>query len=114
MASVVDPYGHILSFLDQNCYYLFQAAPQFYSWGRVDLLLHTLNACKYGHLHFMILTLTAHISIIKILTHCTTNIMFIICSIEHDDNITNACNSLLELRMPQTLQLQISQPWYPL
>jgi hypothetical protein len=32
------PYGHILKFLDQSRYFLFQAAPQLYSWGWADLV----------------------------------------------------------------------------
>jgi hypothetical protein len=36
MASMTDPYGSILGFLDRNRYFLFQVAPQLYSRGWVD------------------------------------------------------------------------------
>jgi hypothetical protein len=31
VVSVVDPYGHVLGFLDRGRYFFFQAAPQLYS-----------------------------------------------------------------------------------
>jgi hypothetical protein len=33
VVSVTDPYGRILDFLDQSCYFFFQVAPQLYSRG---------------------------------------------------------------------------------
>jgi hypothetical protein len=33
VVSVTDPYGRILGFLDQNRYFFFKVAPQFYSRG---------------------------------------------------------------------------------
>jgi hypothetical protein len=33
VVSAADPYGHILDFLDQICYFFFQVAPQLYSRG---------------------------------------------------------------------------------
>jgi hypothetical protein len=36
VVSATDPHGRILEFLDRNCYYSFQAAPQLYSRGWVD------------------------------------------------------------------------------
>jgi hypothetical protein len=36
VVSVTDPYGRILDFLDRIHYFFFQAAPHFYSRGRVD------------------------------------------------------------------------------
>jgi hypothetical protein len=34
--SMMDPYGHILGFLDQNRYFFFQVAPEVYSQGWMD------------------------------------------------------------------------------
>jgi hypothetical protein len=36
VASVTDPYGRILGFLDRSRYFFFQVAPQLYSWGWKD------------------------------------------------------------------------------
>jgi hypothetical protein len=33
MVSTMDPYGHILDFLDRSCYFFFQVAPQLYLQG---------------------------------------------------------------------------------
>jgi hypothetical protein len=40
VVSVTDPYGSILGFLDPNCYFFFQVAPQLYEaeWTRFPLL----------------------------------------------------------------------------
>jgi hypothetical protein len=48
MVSVMDPYGRILGFLDQSRYFLFQIAPQLYSWGWVDPIPDPLLPRKSG------------------------------------------------------------------
>jgi hypothetical protein len=47
VVSAADPYGSILGFLDRS-HYFFQAAPQLYSWGWVDTVLHPLLLRKSG------------------------------------------------------------------
>jgi hypothetical protein len=44
----VDPYGHILDFLDRSRYFFFQAAPQLYSRGWVDPVWNPLLLRKSG------------------------------------------------------------------
>jgi hypothetical protein len=46
VVSAMDPYGRILQFLDQSHYFIFQAAPQLYSRGWVDLIPDPLLLSK--------------------------------------------------------------------
>jgi hypothetical protein len=46
--NVMDPYGCILGFVDQNCYFIFQVAPHLYSQGWVDPLPDPLLLRKSG------------------------------------------------------------------
>jgi hypothetical protein len=48
VVSVTDPYGRILGFLDRTRYLFFQAAPQLYSRGWVDLVPDSLLLRKSG------------------------------------------------------------------
>jgi hypothetical protein len=48
MVSVTDPYDCILGFLDRSRYFLFQVAPQLYSWGWVDPVPDPLLLRKSG------------------------------------------------------------------
>jgi hypothetical protein len=48
MGSVMDPYGHILDFLDGSHNFFFQVAPQLYSRGRVDPVPDPLLLRKSG------------------------------------------------------------------
>jgi hypothetical protein len=43
-----DPHGHILRFIDQSHYYIFQVAPQLYSRGWVDPVPDPLLLIKFG------------------------------------------------------------------
>jgi hypothetical protein len=46
--SMMDPYGRILRFLDWSRYYLFQVAPELYSWGWVNPVPDSLLLRKSG------------------------------------------------------------------
>jgi hypothetical protein len=46
--SMTDSYGRILGFLDRNCYYFFQVAPQLYSRGWMDPVKDPLLLRKSG------------------------------------------------------------------
>jgi hypothetical protein len=48
VVSVTDPHGRIIGFLDRSPYFSFQAAPQLYSRGCVDLVPDTLLLRKSG------------------------------------------------------------------
>jgi hypothetical protein len=48
VASVEEPYGRNLGFLDRSRYFFFQVAPQLYSRGRVDPVSDPLVLRKSG------------------------------------------------------------------
>jgi hypothetical protein len=48
VVSTMDPYGHILDFLDQSCYCFFQVVPQLYSRGSVNPVPDPLLLRKSG------------------------------------------------------------------
>jgi hypothetical protein len=48
VVSAMDPHGHIITFLDQSCYYYFQVAPRLYSRGWVDPVPDPLLLRKSG------------------------------------------------------------------
>jgi hypothetical protein len=49
VVSMMDPYGRIIGFLDWNCYFFFQVAPQLYLRGRVDSVPGQLLLRKFGN-----------------------------------------------------------------